>query len=75
MHETPKTALTAPLLDQLCADFSELNRHHLPDTVTTLNDLAGPLAQAHDLTPSEASEALQDWALTQHAAQNLRLAA
>ena len=60
---------------QLRADFPELTKIALPNTVNTLSDVAIYLAQAHDLTVSEATQALEDWHLTYMSVTNLTRAA
>ena len=49
------------ILDQLCSDFRELERHKLRNTITSFKQIAPHLAQTHDLTLAEAEETLLDW--------------
>ena len=62
-------------LIQLRADFPELGKIALPNTINTLSDVATYLTQAHDLTVSEATQALDDWHLTYMSVTNLTRAA
>jgi len=75
MQPTYPIAHWSHALTQLRADFPELTKIVLPSTVSDLSDVATYLAQAHDLTLSEATQTLADWRLTYTSATNLTRAA
>lgn len=75
MQTTHVMAHWPDVLDQICSDFRELERHTLHNTITSLDQIAPHLAQAHDLTLAEAKETLLDWHVTKSPSQAHRRAA
>ena len=64
----PRLAACPPeILDQLCADFRCLDRHKVMRLSAQPDKITQHLAQAHDLTLSEARDTLINWFATRSA--------